>query len=51
MEGLIVIAMMVIFSILGIGMGVQNYQDKQCRIEAIKAGVEPDKISQACGSK
>ena len=28
---------------------VSEYQTSQCRIEAIKAGVEADKIKTACG--
>ena len=31
-----------------IGFGVEKYQIHQCRIEAIKAGMGPDKISQVC---
>ena len=30
---------------------VGEYQKSQCRIEAIKAGVEADKINLACGVK
>ena len=30
-------------------IGISEYQKTQCRIEAIKAGVEADKINMACG--
>ena len=30
---------------------VSEYGQHQCRIEAIKAGIEADKIKQACGIK
>lgn len=30
---------------------IMSYGDSQCRIEAIKAGVEADKIKTACGIK
>ena len=33
------------------GFGINEFQVKQCRIEAIKAGVEADKINMACGVK
>ena len=45
------IAVAVIFGLMFVGMGVEQYTKSQCRIEAIKAGVEAEKISQACGSK
>lgn len=32
-------------------VGCMEYQKYQCRIEAIKAGVEADKINTACGLK
>ena len=32
-------------------IGVTEYSKYQCRIEAIKAGVEADKINMACGVK
>lgn len=32
-------------------LGVMEYSKYQCRIEAIKAGVEADKINMACGVK
>ena len=43
------IAMAVIFGLMFVGMGLDQYQKSQCRIEAIKAGVEADKINRACG--
>jgi hypothetical protein len=30
-------------------LGVMEYSKANCRIEAIKAGVEPDKVATACG--
>lgn len=30
---------------------IMTYSENQCRIEAIKAGVEADKIKTACGIK
>lgn len=32
-------------------MAVKEYTETQCRVEAIKAGVEADKINLACGIK
>ena len=32
-------------------LGIMEYSKYQCRIEAIKAGVEADKINLACGIK
>ena len=43
------IGMAVIFGLMFVGMGVDQYSKSQCRIEAIKAGVEADKINTACG--
>ena len=34
-----------------VGLALTDYQHSQCRIEAIKAGVEADKINVACGVK
>lgn len=45
------IAMAVIFGMAFAGMGIDQYNKSQCRIEAIKAGVEADKIDRACGVK
>ena len=44
---LILVFMTLLFSPVIIG----EYSKSQCRIEAIKAGVEADKINQACGIK
>ena len=30
------------------GLALEQYNKGQCRIEAIKAGMEPDKIGQVC---
>ena len=30
------------------GLALNEYQKYQCRMEAIKAGMEPEKISQVC---
>ena len=30
------------------GMALKEYQDSQCRIEAIRANMEADKIAQVC---
>ena len=43
------IGMAVIFGLMFVGMGVDQYSKSQCRIEAIRAGVEADKINTACG--
>jgi hypothetical protein len=32
-------------------LAIMSYGENQCRIEAIKAGVEADKIKTACGIK
>jgi hypothetical protein len=45
------IAAAVVFGSLAISGGVEKYVEKQCHIEAIKAGVEADKIKLACGTK
>ena len=34
-----------------LGMGWSEHKQSQCRIEAIKAGIEADKINTACGVK
>ena len=41
----------VIFGTMFAGMGLDHYSKNQCRVEAIKAGVEADKIKTACGIK
>jgi len=41
----------VMIAIIGIpmaGMALKEYQDSQCRIEAIRANMEADKIAQVC---
>jgi hypothetical protein len=42
------IVMMAIISIPMAGLALKEYQTSQCRIEAIKAGMEADKIAQVC---
>ena len=39
------------FGAMFAGIGIDQYNKNQCRIEAIKAGVEADKINMACGTK
>ena len=41
----------VMFGAMFAGMGIEQYSQSQCRIEAIKAGVDADKIKLACGIK
>jgi hypothetical protein len=39
------------FFVLGVpmaGLALSEYQKSQCRIEAIRANMEPDKIAQVC---
>jgi hypothetical protein len=41
----------VMIAIIGIpmaGLGLKEYQTGQCRIEAIKTNMEPEKIAQVC---
>lgn len=47
------LAIMIIGVTIGMFMplAVTEHGKSQCRIEAIKAGVEADKINQACGIK
>lgn len=45
------IGMAIVFGTMSVGMGIEQYANNQCRIEAIKAGVEADKIKTACGIK
>jgi hypothetical protein len=45
------IAMAVIFGMGFAGMAMEKYSDSECRISAIKAGVEADKVKTACGLK
>jgi len=44
-------AFVMLFGMPMIGIALSDYQHSQCRIEAIKAGVEADKINMACGVK
>lgn len=37
-----------IIGMLMAGMALKEYQDSQCRIEAIRANMEADKIAQVC---
>jgi hypothetical protein len=41
----------IVFTAMFTPLAVQEYGNSQCRIEAIKAGVEADKIKLACGIK
>jgi hypothetical protein len=44
-------AALAFFFVMGVpfaGLALSEYQKSQCRIEAIKAGMDPDKISQVC---
>ena len=34
-----------------LGMGYEQHSQNQCRIEAIRAGVDADKINSVCGIK
>ena len=43
------IGIAVMFGGMFAAMGVEKYSESQCRIEAIRAGVEASKINQACG--
>jgi hypothetical protein len=43
------IFVIVLISVPAVGVSFSEYQHNQCRIEAIKAGVEADKINTACG--
>lgn len=45
------ITLCIVFAATLAPVTVSEYQKSQCRIEAIKAGVEADKINQACGVK
>lgn len=42
------LAFMFIIGIPMIGLGFDQYHKAQCRIEAIKANMEPEKITQVC---
>ena len=41
----------VVFGSMFVGMGFDHHNKTQCRIEAIKAGVDADKVNVACGIK
>ena len=43
---MILMGMIIVLPLLG--LGVEKYQINQCRIEAIKNNLEPDKIAQVC---
>ena len=45
----LMIGVAVMFGAMFAAMGVEKYSQSQCRIEAIRAGVEADKINRACG--
>jgi hypothetical protein len=42
------LAFIFVLGIPMVGLALTEYQKSQCRIEAIKAGMDPDKISQVC---
>jgi hypothetical protein len=42
------LAFMFIIGIPMTGLALEQYQKNQCRIEAIKAGMDADKIGQVC---
>ena len=42
------IVMIVIIGTPMAGMALKEYQDSQCRIEAIRAGMDVEKIAQVC---
>lgn len=44
----IALAFMFIIGIPMVGIAFEQYQRGQCRVEAIKANMEPDKIAQVC---
>ena len=47
----VVILCMVFIGVPLLGMGYEQHSHNQCRIEAIRAGVDADKINSACGIK
>ena len=47
----IAIMVIVMFGGMFAGLAFNDYHESQCRIEAIKAGIEVDKINRACGVK
>ena len=42
------IVMIVIIGIPLTGLALSEYQKSQCRVEAIRANMDPDKIAQVC---
>lgn len=42
------IAFMFIIGVPLAGLALEQYQQSQCRIEAIRAGMDSDKIAQVC---
>lgn len=44
----LMIAFAVVMGTLGISDAIQNYQKGECRIEAIKAHMDADKIDAVC---
>ncbi len=44
----VAIAFMFLIGIPMVGMAFGEYQKGQCRVEAIKANMEPDKIDKVC---
>lgn len=44
----IVIGVVCVFACMSIGMGLQQYENHQCRMEAIKALVSPEAIPNLC---
>jgi hypothetical protein len=44
----VALAFMFIIGIPMVGLALTEYQKSQCRIEAIRANMEPEKISQVC---
>ena len=45
------IIMIVLIGAPLLGMGYEQHSQNECRIEAIKAGLDADKIITACGVK
>jgi hypothetical protein len=44
----IALSFMFIIGIPMVGLALKEYQVSQCRIEAIRVNMDPDKISQVC---
>jgi len=47
---IVILIALVLFTMIG-PLVLMDSQKNQCRIEAIKAGVEADKVNTACGIK